>query len=77
MIREPAAALSGLCAFLGLETYPGYLEGCSSIVFEAPTYTRRAVAWPAALVGEVERRARRYPFLEGYGFEIPDDRAAV
>jgi hypothetical protein len=75
MIREPAAVLSALCAFLGLELDPGYLEDCSSIVFDAPTYTRRESAWSTTLVREVERKARQFPFLDGYGFEIPDEQA--
>jgi len=49
---------------------PGYLDDCRSIVFPTPTYTRRKVDWPKSLVGDVERRARAYPFLDGYGFEI-------
>ena len=73
LIREPAAVLSGLCAFLGLDRYPGYVEDCCSIVFATPTHTRRRVRWPAALVREVERRARPYPFLDRYGFEIRDE----
>lgn len=73
MIRDPRSILSDLCAFLGLEPYPGYLDDCCSIVFRAPTYTRRKVAWPAALVRDVERRARAYRFLDGYEFEIADE----
>ncbi len=76
LIRDPRSILSDLCAFLDLERYPGYLEDCASIVFHAPTYTRRKVAWPAALVRDVERRARAYRFLDGCQFEL-DDRGAA
>jgi hypothetical protein len=69
MIRAPAPVLSDLCAFLGLEPDPGYLEDCRSVVFAAPTHTRRKVTWSAALVRDVQRRAQSVPFLEGYGFE--------
>jgi hypothetical protein len=72
MLREPSSVLTDLCAFLGLERYPGYLEDCCRIVFGAPTYTRRKVAWTAALVQEVQERARSYPFLAEYEFEIRD-----
>ncbi len=72
MLREPAQVLTNLCAFLGLELYPGYLEDCCRIVFAAPTYTRRKMLWPASLVQEVQERARSYPFLDGYEFEIRD-----
>lgn len=66
MIRDPAPILSALCTHLGLELYPGYLDACCSIVFPAPTSTRRRVVWPATLAQEVERRARGYAFLDGY-----------
>lgn len=66
MIRDPAPVLVALCAHLGLELYPGYLDDCCSVVFPAPTATRRRVTWPAALVQEVERRARAYRYLDGY-----------
>jgi hypothetical protein len=68
MIRDPAAILSALCAHVGLDLYAGYLDDCRSIVFPRPTATRRRLTWPAALVHEVERRARAYPFLSGYGW---------
>ncbi len=64
--------LAGLCAALGLAVYPGYLDDCRRVLFETPTYTRREVAWTPALVADVERRARDYPLLYGYGFETPE-----
>lgn len=73
MIRDPRAVLSALCAFLGLELYPGYLDDCCSLVFVRPTYTRRKVQWSMALVRDVERRARAYRFLDAYAFAIPDE----
>jgi hypothetical protein len=69
MIRDPRATLVRLCDFLGLATYPGYLEDCCSVVFAAPTATRRKLSWPSELVHEVDRRARAHVFLDGYGFE--------
>jgi hypothetical protein len=72
MIQDPRATLARLCGFLGLVPYPGYLEDCSSIVFAIPTSTRRKVIWPAALVRDVESRARAHPFLDGYEFGTRD-----
>jgi hypothetical protein len=69
MVREPAPVLASLCRHLGLEPEPGYLARCCSIVFDAPTQTRRRLAWPSPLVLEVERRVRSHPFLQGYEFE--------
>jgi hypothetical protein len=77
LIRDPAAVLSGLCAFLGLELYPGYLDDCCSVVFPSPSFTRLRLDWPPAVVREVERRARSYPFLDGYAFETEDGRSPL
>lgn len=70
MVRDPRSILSDLCAFLGLEPYPGYLEDCCSVIFSAPTYTRRQIAWPVAQIRDVEQRVQPYRFLDGYRFEI-------
>jgi hypothetical protein len=72
MVREPAAVLTDLCGFLGLERYAGYVEDCSRIVFKAPTYTRHRVRWSAAQIRDVEQRARAFPFLAGASFENAD-----
>ena len=56
LISEPQRVLEDVCAFLGLERYPGYIESCAAVVFPSPTQTRRRVEWPAPLVREVERR---------------------
>jgi hypothetical protein len=71
MIADPRAVLAALCGFLDLEAAPGYLDACARIVFAEPTRTRRKVTWSPAAVAEVERRAREYPFLDGYAFEVP------
>lgn len=71
MIRDPRGVISALCAALGLDLYPGYLDDCCSVVFPTPTRTRRKISWPPALVRDVERRARAFPFLQGY--ELKDE----
>lgn len=70
VIQKPRSVLSHLCTFLDLEIYPGYLEDCCSIVFDKPSHTRRKIPWPVALVRDVENRARSYPVLDGYEFEV-------
>jgi len=74
LVREPGRVLAELCGFLGLDPYEGYLDDCASVVFAAPTYTRRKMAWPSAIVADVERRARSFPHLDGYRFEVGGDR---
>jgi hypothetical protein len=66
MVRDPRAVISALCASLQLELYPGYLEDCSSVIFPAPTGTGGKISWPPALLRDVERQARGFPFLDGY-----------
>ncbi len=73
VIRSPEPTLSALCAFLGLAPDPEYLADCASIVFERPTQPRRRTAWSADQVADVLRRARQYPFLDGYQFETTEE----
>lgn len=73
LIRGPEPTLAALCAFLDLEHAPDYLADCSSIVFAKPTQPRRRVTWSASQLADVERRARSYPFLDGYAFEPAED----
>jgi hypothetical protein len=74
MIRDPRVTLARLCAFLGLEADPTYLDDCCSIVFRQPTYSRRQLDWPPDLVRRVETQARTHRFLDGYEFDLPGDR---
>lgn len=76
VIRAPRAVLEALCRHLEVEQYPGYADDCCSILFGEPTHTRRKINWPAQLVHHVETRMRSYPFLDGYAFEIGDERPA-
>ena len=73
MLQDPAATLARLCAFLGLEHDPQYLDDCRSIVFPRTTYTRRKAAWTPALLDEVQQRLASYPHLAGYAFDEVDD----
>jgi hypothetical protein len=66
-----------LCEFLGLGCYPGYLDDCASVVFRTPTYSRRRASWDVATIRDVERRMQRYPFFDGYAFEVADSLAAA
>jgi hypothetical protein len=70
LVRSPTSSLSALCAFLGLAPDPEYLAACASIVFDKPTQPRRRTAWSPAQLAEIEQRARQYPFLDRYSFEI-------
>jgi hypothetical protein len=77
MIREPEAALTELCAFLGLERYPGYVEAASSVLYRQPSGSGRKASWPEGLVEDVARRSRAHRFLDGYNFESPAQRTRI
>ena len=74
LLRRPERVLADLCDSLGLDRYPGYLEDCCSVLFKAPTHTRRKVAWSSSLVRDVERRILAYRFLDGYVFGVQDEK---
>lgn len=69
LIRDPVSVLSNLCGFMRLDRYPGYVEDCSGVVFDAPTNTRRKVEWQDGLIADVRTRIGSYPFLTGYAFD--------
>jgi Sulfotransferase family len=73
VIREPQRVLSRLCDFLGLEPAPEFLEDCARVVFPSPTYSRRKIVWPPAIVRDVERRAREHADLAAYRFEVAEE----
>ena len=66
-MAEPRRVLAELCAFAGLEPYPGYLEDCAATIWAAPARTREKIDWPAAVRREVEVAVARYPVLREYG----------
>lgn len=71
LIRDPSTTLTKLCLFLGLSPEANYIEDCSRIVYESPTFTRRKITWPESSIRETETRLRAYPFLENYTFDDP------
>ena len=77
MLREPVAALTELCDFLGLERYPGYIEDATAVLYRAPSRTGRDAAWPQGLIEEIGRRARAHRFLDGYAVESPVERTRI
>lgn len=66
LIAEPRESLGRLCALLGLDAEPAYIEACASIVMPSPRLTRETVDWPASLIAHVRRQAADVSFLAGY-----------
>jgi hypothetical protein len=62
--RNPGPCLAQICAFLGQEASPDYLEACAAIV--NPSLPSGAARLSDALRLEIARRAERFEFLGGY-----------
>lgn len=68
-VNQPEPILRRLCAFLGLNPDQGYLEACTSIIYDKPEQLRHAVEWSSTDREEVTRKIANYDFLAGYSFE--------
>ena len=66
LLADPRGTLSRLCAFLGVEAPPDYLDACAAILFDAPHRSRFDAAWPGDVVELVRRRIAACPFLRAY-----------
>jgi hypothetical protein len=69
VVASPAAQLSRVCGFLGLEADEAYVAACRSVVHPSPERSRERVAWEPRWQREVEERMQAYDFLQGYSFE--------
>jgi hypothetical protein len=58
-----------LFAWLGYRAEPAHLAQVRGVVKAAPNRSRDSVTWPQELIGEIEARAGRYTFLDGYRFD--------
>jgi len=67
-INAPTTELKRLCAFLGADADPGYLNDCASIVFKSPKKSRFDIPWSADSIEQVRARMAGFEFLAGYGF---------
>ncbi len=68
-VADPRTELAALCAGLGIQAAPDYLDACSSIVRASPHQSRSKVEWADSLIRSVEDRISRYAFLQGYAFD--------
>lgn len=69
LIAAPRERLAELCAFMGLEADPAYLDACASVVYADPHRSRSDFTWPRELKAEVEREIANCDFLAGYSFD--------
>jgi hypothetical protein len=68
-IASPQSNLKKLCDFFRLSCDDGYLDACTSIVFESPHLSRLAVPWTRTLIEAVQRESRKFDFLSGYSYD--------
>ena len=71
LVASPDEELAGVCAYLGVEAAPHYLEACAGIVDPGFEDSRNRVDWDRASIADVEGRIGEYPFLAGYVFAHP------
>ena len=68
-ISNPGKWLLKLCRFLGQEIPPGYLDDCTAIINPIPHKSRFKITWPGEDIRAVEKKIKRYPFLQGYAYD--------
>ncbi len=69
LVSDAKAVLADLCAFLGVEGSAEYLNDCADLVWASPQRTREDAGWTAEEIARVRERMKRFPYLDGYGFE--------
>ena len=67
-VDAPRSQLVELCAFLGVDAPPDYLDACASLVRRS-SRTREQVPWSDAGRHEVEAIIAAHPVLAGYDFD--------
>jgi hypothetical protein len=68
-IEEPAASLTELCRFVGIEPDAAYLEACAGMVWPSANRTRDGVEWTEEDLRGVERVIDRFDLLGSYSFD--------
>ena len=66
LVRNPAATVTRICNFLGVECPAWYLDACVRKVFPEVSKTRDRVKWPPSLRSWIEEQLYKYPFFNRY-----------
>jgi hypothetical protein len=69
LVAHPVASVEAVCAFLGLDCPPGYLDACAGILFSSPSRSRGTVDWTPEQIARVTAGIESIDFLAGYSFE--------
>jgi hypothetical protein len=67
-IADPAGSLRDLCSFIGVETTPGYLSACATLVDTGGRRGRHREPWNPEEIRLVEDLIAARPCLAGYSF---------
>jgi hypothetical protein len=67
-LGSPEQHLEQICAYLGLEADPKYVQDCTAILYRTPSASRRKVEWSPEMIDRVRRNIDRYEFLSGYDY---------
>jgi hypothetical protein len=68
-VAAPAAALTEICGFLGVEADPAFLVDCSGVVWPTTRRTRDAADWSPEDLTAVQLLIDTYPVLSHYRFD--------
>ena len=68
-VLRPKKTLQRLCDHLGVTCSEDYIEKCSQILFDTPSFTRHTVVWTKGQIQRVTKKIMEYSFLEGYSFD--------
>ena len=69
LIRAPERELLRLCEYLEVLPPEDYINDATSVLFSAPTYTRRKLDWSGEQIARVDELKREISFLERYTFD--------
>ena len=68
-VATTAQSLRRICAFVGVDAEPAYLDACSAIIRDVPDRSRTMVEWTPRWIAEVEQRIADVDFLAGYSYD--------
>lgn len=69
LISDPRQTMARLCAFMGQEAAPDYLDDCAGIVYASPHQSRHEAQWPDGLRDQIGAAIRQFPYLAGYCYD--------
>lgn len=68
-VRDPAAQIRRLLAFLDLEADPAFITRCAATMHQAPHASRFRRDWSRAQIAKVAERAAAFPWIAHYRYD--------